>query len=134
MLPIFFFIFSAVLLFSMITYRLWELKAGRFNLEEVAARELTPPHVHIETLNNKFLEVMRHFIHFAIVLLVRGAIGVLFVVRRESKRLSTKLDQFFLHGNGLDNKGSVSFFLRDISKHKARLKKFVPPGKETDNH
>lgn len=133
MFSIYFFIFSAILLASIIFYRLWEIRAGRFNLEEISARKLTPPHVHIETLNNKFLEVLRHFIYLSVVLIVRGVIRILFVVRRESKRISTKLDQFFLHGNELQVKGSVSFFLKDIAKYKAHLKKLVPPVKETDS-
>ncbi len=124
------FVFSTALVVSMIFYRVWEIRAGRFNLEEIASRELTMPHVHIEKFNNKFLELLRQFAHIVLVLTVRATIGILYIIRRESKRLSTKLDHFFLHNNGPADKGSVSFFLRDIAEYKNKIKGALPDKKE----
>ncbi|MEK7558496.1 MAG: hypothetical protein AAB507_01565 [Patescibacteria group bacterium] len=126
MLSAVFFFFAIVLLGAMILYRVWEIRAGRFNLEELSGKELVYSPAHLETLNNKFLDFLREAIHIALVLLVRLAIGILFVIRRESKRLSTKLDHFFLHNGTLHNKGSVSVFLKDIAKYKDKIKNINP--------
>lgn len=121
-----FFFFAIVLLSSMILYRVWEIRAGKFNIEELSRKELVFSGTHLETLNNKFLDFLRDVIHIALVLLVRLVIGVLFIIRRESKRLSTKLDHFFLNNGTLHNKGSASLFLKDIAKYKSRIKNIIP--------
>lgn len=111
------FFFALGLLSTMVLYRVWELRAGRFDKKEVAARELTISPAHVEHWNSKFFEAVLQLAHLIMVLLVRAVIGILFIVRREAKRLSTKLDQFFLSGNG-HARGPASFYLQNISEYK----------------
>jgi len=110
----------------MIFYRAWEIRVGRFNRGELHKKELVFSGAHLETLNNKFLDFLREAIHIAFMLMIRLVIGILFIIRRESRRLSTKLDHFFLHNSTLHTKGPVSLFLKDIGKYKEKIKNIVP--------
>ena len=116
----------------MISYRVWELRIGRFNIKEVAGREFKFTHANIEHINNKFLDFIRHLAHLIIILLVRGVIEVLFLIRRWANRLSNKLDHFFLENNSIAENPSVSFFLRDIADYKEKLKDMVPNKKDKE--
>ncbi|MDP3958221.1 MAG: hypothetical protein Q8Q36_02025 [bacterium] len=111
------FLFALGLLATMVLFRVWELRAGRFDKKEVAARELTISPAHVEHWNSKFFEAILQLAHFIMVLLVRAVIGILLIIRREAKRLSTKLDQFFLAGNG-HARGPASFYLQNLSGYK----------------
>lgn len=126
MVSILFFILCLVLFSATIFYRLWEIRIGRFNIEDLKKKEVNFSIAHIETINNKFLEILRHSAHLLVMIVVRIAIEALFIIRRESRRLSTKLDHMFLSGNVMANKGSVSFFLRDIAEYKDKIKNMVP--------
>ena len=70
---------------------------------------------------------MRHFIHFAIVLLVRGRHWCSFCGQARIKEAFHKAGPIFLHGNGLDNKGSVSFFLKRYFKAQSSSSKIRSP-------
>ena len=98
-------------------YRSYEVRVGRFDKAELAERELLVTHEHIESLNNKALQALRHGAALSLIMLVKGTIRVLYFIKRESSRLSTKLDHFFL-SDGIRTKGSVSFFLRDVAAYK----------------
>ncbi len=126
MFAFYLFIFSGILFGTMLGYRVWELRVGRFDIREVSARELTFSGAHLEHLNNKFLNFVRHLAHLIMVLIVRALIGVLFVIRRESRRLSTKLDHLFLEQHGFPSDNPASFFLRDIMDYKEKLRGMVP--------
>ena len=118
---LFLFFFALGLLATMILFRVWELRAGRFDKKEVAARELTISPAHVEHWNSKFFEAILQLAHLIMVLLVRAVIGILFIIRREAKRLSTKLDQFFLAGNG-HARGPASYYLQNLSGYKGEKK------------
>jgi len=116
----------------MVGYRVWELRAGRFDLKEVAARELTFSEAHLEHLNNKFLNFVRYAAHLLTVLVVRALIGVLFMIRRESRRLATRLDHLFLAPHGLPGENPASHFLRDILEYKEKLRSITAPEKKEE--
>ncbi|MBX4216173.1 hypothetical protein KW797_04465 [Candidatus Parcubacteria bacterium] len=132
MIALYLFLFSGLLFSSMVAFRIWELRAGRFNLKEVAARELTVSGAHLEHLNNKFLNFLRYAAHFIMVLAVRTLIGLLFVVRRESRRLATKLDHLFLAPHGFPAENPASYFLQDILEYKERLRSIAAPEKREE--
>lgn len=119
------FVFASTLLGSMVFYRLWEIRIGRFNRREIASRELAFSGAHIETINNQFLNLVREVAHITLIIVVRLTIGILFIIRREIRRIAAKLDLFFLQNNSLDKNERVSFFLKDISEYKNHIQKIV---------
>ena len=125
MFSVMLFVFASVLLGSMVFYRLWEIRVGRFNRREVAGRELVFSGAHIETINNQFLNFVREAAHIALIIIVRLTIGILFVIRREARRIAAKLDHFFLQNGSLGKNERVSFFLKDISEYKNHIQKIV---------
>jgi hypothetical protein len=129
MLSITLFLFSSLLLGAMLVFRVWEIRAGRFDKKELASRELSISPAHIEHWNSRFFDAVRQFAHFLMVLLVRATIELLFIVRREAKRLSTRLDQFFLSGSHAE-RGPVSFYLQNLSGYRDAEKTPALKGRE----
>lgn len=117
------FIAAVAILGIIIFYRSYEVRIGRFDKAELAQRELIVTGAHIEALNNKALQAARHALSLLVIVIVKGIIKVLFWIRRESRRLSTKLDHFFL-SDTIRTKGSVSFFLKDIGSFKEKRSRF----------
>jgi len=135
MFSIVLFVFAAILLGSMIFYRLWEIRVGRFNKREIAGRGLAFSVSHIETINNQFLNFVREAAHIIIIVIIRLTIGILFIIRREARRIAVKLDHFFLQNGALGKNERVSFFLKDVSEYKNHIQKMVSKieGKDPGN-